>query len=331
MQRLSLSIALSDNQRTRPVARGAVMAQGIDFISTVLHPSEMFWRQLKYGDFDVSEMSLSSLLISTAKGDRTWVALPIFTSREFFHTRILVRTDSGIETPKDLIGKKVGVPEYQQTAAVWSRGVLQREFSVRPTDISWFMERPSSKSHGGATGFKPPENIALAQIPQTTSIGKMLCEGELDATLLYLNAPNLVDRSTADLNLTGIIRPLFRDQAGEKRRYYRKTGIFPINHAVVIRRDLYEQHPWIALNIYHAFSEAKAHIEKERLDTLKPYLETGLLDIEAQNDLNLDPMPYGVAANRQVLETVSSYVREQGLTDRTVALNELFVPATMVL
>ena len=126
-QTLELSIALSDNERTRPIIEGRVQAEGIRLVPTVVHPSEMFWRQLKFQEFDVSEMSLSSFTIASSLGPTPWVALPVYTMRHFFHTRIMVRTDRGIEAPSDLKGKKVGVPEYQQTAALWARGVLQHE------------------------------------------------------------------------------------------------------------------------------------------------------------------------------------------------------------
>ena len=147
--KLELSLALSDNENTRPLLDGAVTAEGIRLIPTAVHPSEMFWRQLKFGEFDVSEMSMSSLLIATARGPTPWVALPVFTSREFFQTWTRVRADAGISKPADLRGKRVGVPEYQQTAAIWSRGILQHEFGVHAREIEWFMERNPDKSHGG--------------------------------------------------------------------------------------------------------------------------------------------------------------------------------------
>ena len=139
--KLELSLALSDNENTRPLLDGGVAAEGIRLIPTAVHPSEMFWRQLKFAEFDVSEMSMSSLLIATARGPTPWVALPVFTSREFFQTWARVRADAGISKPADLRGKRVGVPEYQQTAAIWARGVLQHEFGVQPREIEWFMER----------------------------------------------------------------------------------------------------------------------------------------------------------------------------------------------
>jgi 4,5-dihydroxyphthalate decarboxylase len=326
---LTLSIALSDNERTRPLTQGRVHAQGVRLIPTVVHPSEMFWRQLKYGDFDVSEMSLSSLIIATSRGDRNWVALPVYTSRSFFHTNILVRADRGIETPADLKNRRIGVPEYQQTAALWSRGILQHEFGVAASDIEWFMERGPDKSHGGATGFKPPAGVRLNQIPSTTNIGEMLVSGELDGTLLYLTTPNLVDRSTIDIRTVKSIRPLFPDRQSEMRRYFAKTGIYPVNHTVVIRRELYERHPWLALNLYHAFVEAKQMTEQETLDGMRAYIDTGLVDASVSDALKEDPKAYGMKATRKVVETIAQYVHEQGLTDRQIPVDELFAASTL--
>lgn len=329
METLTLSIALSDNERTRPLAQGRFQPQGVRLLPTVVHPSEMFWRQLKYGDFDVSEMSMSSLIIATARGNRDWVALPIYTSRMFFHTGILVRTDRGITRPEDLRGKRIGVPEYQQTSALWSRGILEHEFGVKASEIEWFMERGPGMSHGGATGFKPPPGVRLNQIPPSTDIGEMLVKGELDGTLLYLNNRNLVDRSTIDIDQVEVVKPLFRDKQAETRRYFAKTGIYPINHAVVIRRALYEQHPWLALNLFHAFMAAKKDVERETAATLQSYVETGLVDAAVGKAMAADPKAYGMKASRKVIETIAQYVHEQGLTERQVAVEEMFAPSTL--
>jgi len=326
--RLELSVALSDNPNTRPLLDGLVVAEGLRLVTTAVHPSEMFWRQLRFGEFDVSEMSMSSLLIATARGPTPWVALPVFTTREFFHTRILVRTDAGIERPADLAGKRVGVPEYQQTAAIWGRGVLAHEFGVQPKDIEWFMERPPDKSHGGATGFTPPPGVKVNQIPPSTNIGEMLVRGELDATLLYLTHGNLVDRSRIDLSAHPQIRPLF-DKVAEARRYFAKTGLYQINHTVVVRRSLLERHPWIALNLFSAFIAAKAEVARRGQDYLAPFRAAGRLSDEMKNVLATDLMPYGVRAARPVLETIAAYVHEQGLTDRRVGLEEIFAPSTL--
>ena len=327
--KLELSLALSDNPNTRPLLDGRVEAEGLRLVPSAVHPSEMFWRQLRFGEFDVSEMSMSSLLISTARGRTPFVALPVFTTREFFHTRILVRTDAGIATPADLRGKRVGVPEYQQTAAIWSRGALQHEFGVMAREIEWFMERPPDKSHGGATGFKPPAGVKVTPIPPSTNIGAMLLERELDATLLYLTNPNLVDRSRIDLARHSDIRPLFADREAEGRRYYGKTGIYPINHTVVVQRAVLERHPWIALNLYAAFAAARAKVLREASENLAPFFAVGLLGDDARQAIGRDPMPYGMRAARPVLETIAQYVHEQGLTDRRVGVEELFAPSTM--
>ena len=157
-------------------------------------------------------------------------------------------------------GKRIGVPEYQQTWAIWSRGALQHEFGVHAREIEWFMERNPDKSHGGATGFKPPEGVRVNQIPPTTNMGEMLLRGELDGSIHYLPEKNLVDRSRVDVS--AVTRYLFPDPAAEGRRYFAKTGLFPINHTVVVRRSLLESHPWIALNLYSAFVAAKEEIAR---------------------------------------------------------------------
>ena len=257
MANLQLSLILGDNPRTRPIIEGAVKPDGIDLMVTVAHPSEIFWRQLSYEEFDVSEMSMSSFLILTAGGDKRWQALPVFTSRLFFHTWSLVRADAGIKEPADLKGKRIGVPEYQQTAALWARGVLQHEFRVSPTDMEWWMERTEERSHGGHTGFTPPPGVKFNRIPAEKSMASMLLSGELDASLLYIADRNLVDRSGVDLTGNPAVRTLYPDPAAEGVRYYKKTGIFPINHGMVVKRSLLEEHPWAAINLYKAFAEAR--------------------------------------------------------------------------
>jgi 4,5-dihydroxyphthalate decarboxylase len=325
---LELSIALSDNERTRPLIEGRVAPQGIKLVPTMVHPSEMFWRQLRFAEFDVSEMSMSSLIIAVSRGDTRWVAIPVFTMRKFFHTSIIVRNDSGIATPADLRGKRLGVPEYQQTWAIWSRGILQHEFDVHARDITWFMERNPDKSHGGATGFAAPAGVRVNQIPTATNMGEMLLRGELDGALHYLVDKNLVDRSRVDVS--AVTRHLFPDPAAEGRRFFAKTGLFPINHTVVVRRELLAKHPWVALNLYSAFVAAKEEIARYGNSYLQWYFDAGLVDGAVKRTLaEQDPLAYGFEASRPVLETIAQYVHEQGLSPRRVELAEIFAPSTL--
>ena len=326
---LPLSIALSDNPNTRPVIDGDITPEGIALTPTAVHPSEMFWRQLRFAEFDISEMSMSSLLIATARGPTPWVALPVFTTREFFHTRTLVRADAGIAVPADLKGKRVGVPEFQQTAAIWGRGVLENEFGVAPRDMEFFMERVPDKSHGGATGFKPPAGVTVHQIPESTNIGEMLTRGELDATLHYLIHRNLVDRSRIDLAADPRVRPLFPDRAAEGRRYYAKTGLYPINHGMVIKRAFAEKHPWVILNLMKAFDRANAIATRERVEHAADHVATGLLPADARAALGQPVIEHGIKANRKILETCADYSLEQGLTPRRMKLEEIFAACTM--
>ena len=177
---LQLSIGMASNPRTWPIFDGRVRLDGIDLIPSRVFPSELFWRQLRFADFDVSEMSFSSLLMARAKGDERWVGVPVFTTRKFYHAAILVRRKAGIKSPADLKGKRVGVPEYQQTAALWARGVLQEEFGVEPRHMEFWMERGASHSHAGALGFTPPPGVTIHTIPQDKSLGGMMLAGELD-------------------------------------------------------------------------------------------------------------------------------------------------------
>ncbi len=329
MAQLPISLGFGSNVRTRPVLDGLIEPEGIELRSTAVHGSELFWRQLRFAEFDVSEMSLSSLLMLTASGKSPWWALPIFTSRQFFHTGVLVRTDKGINKPEDLKGKRVGVPEYQQTAALWARGALKHEFGVDPMDCEWWMERVGELSHGGATGFTPPPGLNFNKIPAEKSIGSMLLNDELDATLLYLTDSNLVDRSRVELSGNPLIKPLFPDREAEGARFYKSTGLFPINHGVIVRRSILDQNPWVAQSIFDAFEKAKNSARDRLLSLSTVYSDLGLLPSEDQTNLEIDPYPYGIKANRNVLETVTKWSNEQGLTPRVMSLEEVFAPSIM--
>jgi 4,5-dihydroxyphthalate decarboxylase len=329
MAGLELTLAMTLNPRSEPVLKGAIRPDGVVFRSTVASAPDIFWRQLHAQEFDVSEMSMSHLLVTVANGSRDWIALPVFPQRHFFQTWAWVRADAGINQPSDLRGKRVGVPEYQQTAALWSRGILEHDFGVKSSDMDWYMERTEDLSHGAATGFQPPSGVRFQYIPADKSIGSMMMNGELDATLLYFDRPSMVDRSTISFAGNPRVRPLFEDRAAEVQRYYQKSGMFPINHGLVIRRSLYERYPWLALNIFNAFRRAKEQVAAEAFRLASTHLELGLLPESAASALRRDVYPYGVKSNRKTLETLAAYSAEQGLTPRVVQLEEVFAPSTL--
>jgi 4,5-dihydroxyphthalate decarboxylase len=326
---LQLSLAYSSNPRTRPILDGTIRPEGIDLIPSVIHPSEMFWRQLRFRDFDVSEMSISHLMTITAAGNTDWIGIPVFTTRKFFHTEILVRRDAGIAEPADLRGKRTGVPEYQQTAALWTRGVLQNEFGVDQTELEHWMERVPTHSHAGALDFKPPEGVTIRQIPAEKSIGSMMISGELQAVIHYIRETNLVDRSTADLHMHPDIRTLFPDPVAEGVRFYRKTGIYPINHAMVIRREIAEKHPWTVLSLLNAFNQANEIANRQRIAHVQEHAWAGSIAQQEGKALGESVVRHGIKANRKTLETVALYSHQQGLTHRLVKVEELFAPISI--
>src|SRR5215472_12100720 len=318
--KLQLSLAITSNPRTWPILDGTVKPDGIELVPTILHPSEMFWRQLRFGDFDVSEMSVSSLLMARAGGDERWLGMPVFTTRKFFHTEILVGRDAKIETPADLKGRRVGVPEYQQTAALWTRGVLQHEYGVVQTEMEFWMERVPTHSHAGAVAFKPPPGVTIHQIPPEKSIGTMMVAGELDAVIHYIRHNNLVDRSSVDLASHPDVKTLFPDPRAEGVRFYRKSGIYPINHGMVIRRELAEKHPWAVLNLLKAFEAANEVANQQRIEHTDYHAAAGLISPDCAKALRTPIIRHGIKANRLTIEAAAAYSVEQGLTPRQMKL-----------
>jgi 4,5-dihydroxyphthalate decarboxylase len=325
MANLQLSLAVSSNPRTWPIIDGRVKADGIDLVISVLGPAEMFWRQLSFAEFDVSEMSMSELMMIRDRGDERFVGIPVFTTRRFYHTGMLVRRDAKIAGPADLKGKRVGVPEYVQTSALWTRGVLENEFGIAPKDMAFFMERVPARSHAGAIGFKAPPGVTIKQIPPEQSIGAMMLAGELDACMSYIGKrADLIDRSTADLEHHPDIRPLFPDTTAEAERYYKKTAIYPINHGMVVKRAVYERNPWVVLNILKAFNQANDVADDERRSHVAYHLETGLVPPQYRKSLATRIIQYGLKANRATLDMAANYSNQQGLTQRIMTMNELF-------
>jgi 4,5-dihydroxyphthalate decarboxylase len=336
MPKLPLSFISAYNERVEPLMSGAVQAEGIELIPTYSHPAETFWRQLKYGEFDVAEMSLSSYLIAKSQG-ADMVALPVFPSRRLFQTELSYHADSGIAKPQDVAGKKLGVAEYQQTAALWIRGILEHDFGVSQYQIHWYMERSAEMSHGAATGFKPPPGISFNRIPQNKSLASTLLENELDVAHVaspFVLKANALDRSSriGGKGDSSKIRPLFPDRMAEAARFYRKHGFLPVNHTYIIRGDIYKKYPWVAFNLYAGFVKAKALARERLLETIPSALFFGPEYAAMTRDIvGDDPFPYGVKANRAMLDAITSYSYEQGLTPRKMKAEELFAEQTLEL
>jgi 4,5-dihydroxyphthalate decarboxylase len=325
MANLQLSLAITSNPRTWPIIDGRAKPDGIDFSKTVLGPAEMFWRQLNFAEFDVSEMSMSELMMIRERGDDRFIGIPVFTTRRFYHTGIFVRKDAKIAKPADLRGKRVGVPEYVQTSALWTRGILENEFGVAPKDMTFFMERIPTRSHAGAIGFKAPTGVTINQIPPEKSIGSMLVAGELDACMSYNRKHgDLIDRSDVDLDHHPDIELLFQDSSAEAVRYYKKSGIYPINHGMVIKREVFDRNPWVVINILKAFNMANDIVDAERREHVSYHFETGLVPPTYRKPLATRIITHGLKANRGTLEMAAKYSNQQGLTQRIIRMDELF-------
>jgi len=322
-----LSIAVTSNPRTRPVIDGRAAPEGIDLAIHVLDPGSIFARQLRAAEFDIAEMSMASLLMALDAGDTRFIGIPVFTTKRFFHTNILVRRDAGIDGPGDLKGKRVGLPEYQQTAAVWIRGFLQSEFSVTPRDMEFWMERTPEQSNVNAAFVAPP-GVTVRHVPPEKSLGSMMVSGELDACLIYYGG-HPGERSTENLSAHSDIKRLFSDRTAEGARYFQKSGIYPVNHGVVIRRETVREAPWIAASVLKAFSRASAIADKERMEHAANHFDVGLLPGRDRGALETPLFEHGITANRKTIEALATYACEQGLTSRVLALDEIFAETTL--
>src|SRR5690242_11767356 len=254
MASVRLAFISAFNERVEPLMNGTIQADRVELIPTYSHPAETFWRQLKFHEFEVAEMSMSSYLIARSQG-ADMIALPVFPSRRLFQTELSYHLDSGITRPEDLAGKKLGVAEYQQTAALWIRGILEHDFGVSQYKIHWHMERSEEMSHGSATGFKPPAGISFNRIAPNKSLVSTLLENELDVAHVaspFVLQANTLDRSSRIVgkNDWSKIRPLFPDRLAEGERFYKQHGFLPVNHAYIIRGDVYRANPWVAVSLY---------------------------------------------------------------------------------
>ena len=339
---LRLTVGFSSNPRIQPLMDGTVRPQNIDLDFALSYSGELFYRNLKYDEFDVSEMSMSSGLIAKERSDGTkwdWSGLPVFLSKAFSWLRLYVNTAAGIEHPRDLQGKRVGVPEYQVTAALWMRAVLKELYGIEPKDMIWYNGRPRELSHGGASGLThdPPPGIALNWLREDQTLDVMLDQGDLDAAYFPRTSGPETRFSTAlarygGTPLTGNprIRKLFTDGGREViSEYYRRTGVIPANHFVIVQNRILHEHPWVALELYKAFERAKEVAYERAKGSQSAYLLFEGKDFQEQSAIfGEDPYPLGIRANRRMLEILFQGSLEQGLIRKPVRIEEVFYPST---
>ena len=325
MSKLKLSMSVGNYDRTQALFNGQVQVEGCDITAVPLEPEEAFHRAFRYGEFDITEVSMSSHMMTTARGDNQYVAVPAFLSRVFRQSGIYVRTDRGIDRPQDLKGKRIGVPEYQITANVWIRGILEEEFGVRPSDIHWRRGGIEEAGRGERAPISLPDSVDLQQIADDKTLSGMLEAGELDG-YIGARAPSCFLRGAPHVGR------LFKDYIQDEKDYYRRTRIFPIMHMVGIRKTLVEQHPWLAVSVYKAFLKAKALAVHElneicHLAVSLPWMVHH--HNEAKALMGEDYWPYGLDANRHVIDKFADYHHGQGLSVRRVAAEELFARSSL--
>ncbi|MDE1973952.1 MAG: ABC transporter substrate-binding protein, partial [Hyphomicrobiales bacterium] len=259
MAKLSLSVAVRDYDRTRPMSDGLVQIDGVDPIFMALPPEEIFFRAFRGAEFDICELSLSSFTVKTARGDCPYVGVPAFVSRTFRHTAIYVRTDR-IKKPADLKGKTVGVPEYQLTANVWARAILEDDHGVKPSDIHWIRGGLTEAGRLEKITINLPNDVRLDDAPPGRTLSEMLDAGEIDA-FIGPRVPPAFERCDPKVGW------LFPDPVAAAKDYYRRTSIFPIMHLIGVRRELAQAQPWLPGAVFKAFERSKAIALEKLSDT----------------------------------------------------------------
>jgi 4,5-dihydroxyphthalate decarboxylase len=319
-----ITIACGDYDRTRAIRDGTAKVEGCAVTYLPLYPEEIFHRVFKFREFDVAELSFSSYIRTVATGASAYIGIPAFVSRIFRHSGIYIRDGAGIGRPQDLRGKHVGLPEYQITAVVWMRAMMQHEYGVAPWEIHWRSGGQEQPGRHERTPLKPIEGVDLQPISAGKTLVRMLREGELDA-LFAARAPS------SFVNGEPHIARLFPNTRQAEQAYYDKTKLFPIMHLVGIRRTLAENYPWLATSVYKAFCEAKAQAMTALRDVNALTVTLPWLEAETNETMAImgdDFWKYGVAENKREIEALTQYIHEQGLTDRRVEIEELFHPST---
>lgn len=302
-----------------------VVPDGIDLVYLNMPVEETFFRMLRHREFDVAEMSLSSYVLSHFTEAAPFVAIPVFPSRYFRHSSIYVNAEAGICEPRDLIGRRIGTPEYQMTAPVWIRGIMSDEYGVKVDDVTYYAGGEEEPNRPEKLPLDLPPNIRVNRIGPTQTLSAMIDSGEIDA--LYT-----ARKPSSYTGPKGRVRRLFENYAEVERAYFQKTGIFPIMHTIVIRREVYEANRWIAQSLYKAFAESQMRMYRDLEETaahkvMLPWLSAHVE--EARSIMGDDYWSYGFRPNREVLDTFLRYSYEQRLSKRRLRPEDIFVPETM--
>ena len=325
MTDITLSLACTVSDRTRPILDGHVRVPGCSLVPLPGEPEEIFRRALRDRAFDISELSMGSHIVTTARGDSHHVGVPVFPSRAFRHSGIFIRTDRGIARPEDLKGRRIGLPEYQQTAAMWVRGILADRHGVSAEDATWVV---GSQEQAGGTervAVTLPDRIRIERIGPAETLNGLLAAGDIDA-IVTPRPPSCFTARSAPVDR------LFPDYPSAEAEYFRATGFFPIMHCLAVRRDVAEAHPWLPVELFRAFSRAKAGAlaELQLVNVLRVSLPWVAAHFEATRAvLGPNPWPYGFAANRDEIGAMTRYASADGLAARVVDPAELFHPSTL--
>lgn len=324
---IPITIACGDYDRVAAIKDGRVKVEGCDVTFLPMEPEEVFFRAFRYAEFDVCELSFSSYMRVTSQGESPFIGIPAFVSRVFRHSGIYIRTDRGIETPEDLKGKLVGVPEYQMTAPVWMRGILQDEYGVHPKDIHWRGGGQEEAGRDERTPLELTNGVDLQPIPADKTLVELFEAGELDALMTARAPSSFVDGKPN-------IARLFPNYRAVEKAYWEKTKMFPIMHLMGIRKDVAERHKWLAGSLYKAFLEAKniaLHEVRQiaALNVTLPWAEAEALETIAL--MGADYWRYGVHECAHEIDTITRYSFEQGLSVRRLAAKDLFAPSTFEL
>lgn len=323
--KLRLTLSIWDYDRTRALADGSVQPDGIELNVLELPLEETFFRMSRFREFDVAELSMSSYTVLLNREPKPFIAIPVFPSRSFRHSSVFVSAKSGIREPKELIGKRIGTPEYQMTAPVWIRGILSDEYGVKPDGVEYWTGGEEETGRDEKIKLDLPANFRVRPIGPDQTLSGMIAAGEIDALHTARAPSTFYSRPDA-------VKRLFPDFVAVEREYYRRTRIFPIMHVVAIRRELYEANRWIAMSLYKAFIEAQRRTYLSLRETaahkaMLPWLTAHVE--EAVRELGEDWWQYGFAPNRHVLDTFLRYHHEQGLSKRRLKPEELFAPETL--